>query len=49
MMVQPGDGVMPTVKAINKAKQRVDILIFRFDRSEIEKALVNAVNCDCTP
>jgi cardiolipin synthase len=44
LMVQPGDGVMPTVKAINKAKHRVDILIFRFDRSEIEKALVNAVN-----
>jgi len=43
-MVQPGDGVMPTFKAINKAKQRVEILIFRFDRSEIEKALVNAVN-----
>jgi phosphatidylserine/phosphatidylglycerophosphate/cardiolipin synthase-like enzyme len=43
-MVQPGDGVMPTVKAINKAKERVEILIFRFDRSEIEKALVNAVN-----
>jgi phosphatidylserine/phosphatidylglycerophosphate/cardiolipin synthase-like enzyme len=35
---------MPTVKAINKAKHRVDILIFRFDRSEIEKALVNAAN-----
>jgi cardiolipin synthase len=44
LMVQPGDGVTPTVKAINKAKQRVEILIFRFDRSEIEKALGNAVN-----
>jgi cardiolipin synthase len=43
-MVQPGDGVMPTVKAINQAKQRVEILIFRFDRSEIEKALMNAVS-----
>jgi phosphatidylserine/phosphatidylglycerophosphate/cardiolipin synthase-like enzyme len=43
-MVQPGDGVTPSVKAINKAKQRVEILIFRFDRAEIEKALVNAVN-----
>jgi cardiolipin synthase len=43
-MVQPGDGVMPTVKAINQAKERVEILIFRFDRSEIEKALMNAVS-----
>lgn len=43
-MVQPGDGVAPLVKAINSAKQRVEVLIFRFDRSEIEKALVNAVS-----
>jgi phosphatidylserine/phosphatidylglycerophosphate/cardiolipin synthase-like enzyme len=44
LLVQPGDGVMPLVKAINKAKQRVEIVIFRFDRSEIETALVNAVS-----
>jgi phosphatidylserine/phosphatidylglycerophosphate/cardiolipin synthase-like enzyme len=43
-MVQPGDGALPLVKAINKAKERVEILIFRFDRSEIEKALVNAAS-----
>ena len=43
-MVQPGDGVTPTVKAINSAKQRVEIVIFRFDRAEIEKALANAVD-----
>src|SRR5579872_2387440 len=43
-MVQPGDGVAPLVKAINSAKHRVEVLIFRFDRSEIEKALVNAVS-----
>ena len=42
-MVQPAEGVMPVVKAINKAKQRVEIVIFRFDRSEVEKALVSAV------
>jgi len=35
---------MPLVKAINQAKERVEILIFRFDRNEIEKALFNAVN-----
>jgi phosphatidylserine/phosphatidylglycerophosphate/cardiolipin synthase-like enzyme len=44
LFVQPGDGVMPLVKAINKATQRVEILIFRFDRTEVEKALVNAVS-----
>ena len=43
-MVQPGGGVAPLVKAINQAKHRVEILIFRFDRSEIEKALVNAAS-----
>jgi len=32
------------VEAINKAKNRVEIAIFRFDRSEIEKALANAIN-----
>ncbi len=44
LIVQPGDGVTPLIKAINQAKERVEILIFRFDRTEIEKALVNAVN-----
>src|SRR5580700_1830958 len=43
LFVQPGDGVTPLVKAINEAKKSVEILIFRFDRPEIEKALVNAV------
>ena len=44
LIVQPGDGVIPLVKAINGAKERVEIVIFRFDRTEIEKALVNAVS-----
>jgi phosphatidylserine/phosphatidylglycerophosphate/cardiolipin synthase-like enzyme len=42
-LVQPGDGVAPLVKGINGAKKIVEILIFRFDRGEIEKALNNAV------
>ena len=33
---------MPLVKAINKAKKSIQIVIFRFDRSEIEHALENA-------
>src|SRR3984893_7882666 len=44
LIVQPADGVMPLVKAINNAKHRVEIAIFRFDRSEVEKALVSAVS-----
>ncbi len=43
LLVQPGDSVTPLVKAINSAKTSVDILIFRFDRGEIEKALIRAV------
>jgi phosphatidylserine/phosphatidylglycerophosphate/cardiolipin synthase-like enzyme len=42
LLVQPGDGVAPLVEAINGAKNRVEIAIFRFDRGEIEKALASA-------
>lgn len=44
LLVQPGDGVTPLVKAIDAAKISVEILIFRFDRGEIERALVNAAH-----
>jgi phosphatidylserine/phosphatidylglycerophosphate/cardiolipin synthase-like enzyme len=44
LMVQPGDGVMPLVKGIDTARKSVEIVIFRFDRSEIERALTLAVN-----
>jgi cardiolipin synthase A/B len=44
LLVQPGDSVPPLLKAINAAKSSVDILIFRFDRGEVERALVNAVS-----
>ena len=43
LLIQPGDGVDPLVKVIKKAKKSIDILIFRFDREEIERALVDAV------
>jgi cardiolipin synthase A/B len=43
LLIQPGDGIEPLVKAIKKAKKIVQILIFRFDRTEIERALVEAV------
>lgn len=44
LLIQPEDGVRPLVEAINKAKSRVEIAIFRFDRIEIEKALESAIN-----
>ena len=43
LIVQPDDGVMPIVIAIQKAKKSVDIVIFRFDRPEVEKAIAAAV------
>lgn len=43
LIIQPGDGVAPVVGAIRKAKKTIDIVIFRFDRAEVEKALEDAV------
>ena len=42
LLIQPEDGVAPLVSAIKKAKKTVDIVIFRFDRAEIEAALKDA-------
>lgn len=43
LIVQPDDGLTPIVQAIKRAKRSVDIVIFRFDRLEIAKALQAAV------
>ncbi len=43
LLVQPGDGVAPLVKGIKNAKTSIEIVIFRFDRAEIERALANAL------
>ena len=43
LLVQPGDGVLPLIKGIAAAKSSVEIVIFRFDQREIERALANAV------
>jgi cardiolipin synthase A/B len=42
LLIQPGDGVQRLVKGIKKAKERVEIVIFRFDRAEVERALIDA-------
>lgn len=44
VLVQPDEGVAPVIKAIQRAKKSIHILIFRFDRGDVEKALLNAVN-----
>jgi phosphatidylserine/phosphatidylglycerophosphate/cardiolipin synthase-like enzyme len=43
LLIQPGDGIAPLLKAIDKAKNTIEIVIFRFDRTEIARALENAV------
>lgn len=43
LIVQPGDGAKPLIKAIRKARRSVEIVIFRFDRNDVERALVDAV------
>lgn len=43
LLIQPGAGVEPLVKAIDDAKEQVEIAIFRFNREEIETALLRAV------
>ncbi len=42
LLMQPGDSVTPLVRAIHAAKTSVEILIFRFDRGELERALIRA-------
>jgi phosphatidylserine/phosphatidylglycerophosphate/cardiolipin synthase-like enzyme len=43
LIIQPDNGLSPIVTAIRRARTRIDIVIFRFDRVEIEKALAAAV------
>ena len=43
LITEPDDGVTPVVHAIKKAKRTIHIVIFRFDRLEVQKALEAAV------
>lgn len=43
LIIQPDDGLAPLLKAVRKAKKSIDIVIFRFDRPELERALEAAV------
>jgi phosphatidylserine/phosphatidylglycerophosphate/cardiolipin synthase-like enzyme len=44
LLVQPEAGVRPLIKAIAGARRTIEIVIFRFDQREIERALANAVS-----
>jgi cardiolipin synthase len=43
LLIQPAAGVAPLVAAIKSARKSVDIVIFRFDRAELEAGLKAAV------
>jgi phosphatidylserine/phosphatidylglycerophosphate/cardiolipin synthase-like enzyme len=43
LIIEPDDGVTPVVQAIRKARRAIHIVIFRFDRLEVQKALEAAV------
>jgi phosphatidylserine/phosphatidylglycerophosphate/cardiolipin synthase-like enzyme len=43
LIIQPDDGLAPLLQAVRHARNRIDILIFRFDRPELERALESAV------
>ncbi len=44
LLVQPDDGIGPLVDGIENARDSVEIVIFRCDRTEIERALADAVS-----
>ncbi len=37
LIIQPEDGVEPLLSLIKGAKKRLDLTVFRFDRSDLEK------------
>ena len=43
LLIQPQDGVGTLLSAIKKAKSTIEIVIFRFDRAQIETALTAAI------
>src|SRR5271167_2296646 len=43
LLQQPNDSIAPLVRGITRAKHSIEVLIFRFDQREIERALASAV------
>jgi phosphatidylserine/phosphatidylglycerophosphate/cardiolipin synthase-like enzyme len=44
LIVQPADGTAPLLKAIKQAKKSIEIIIFRFDQTDLEHALEDAAD-----
>jgi phosphatidylserine/phosphatidylglycerophosphate/cardiolipin synthase-like enzyme len=44
LWVMPDDGLEPLLKGIHSAQSSIDIMIFRFDRTDVEGALARAVS-----
>lgn len=42
LIIQPNDGLTPVLSGIGRAKKTLDIVIFRFDLKEVEKAIEKA-------
>ena len=43
LLIQPRDGIAPLIAAIRKARTSIELVIFRFNRRDIERALHAAV------
>lgn len=43
LIVEPDEGIAPVLTAIKQAKRSIDILIFRLDRTDLARALEDAV------
>jgi cardiolipin synthase len=43
LIVQPADGIKPTLDAIKEAQETLDLIIFRFDLKDVERAIEAAV------
>ncbi len=43
LIVQPDDTVAPLIAAIRHARKSVDVMVFRFDRADLRRALAEAV------
>jgi phosphatidylserine/phosphatidylglycerophosphate/cardiolipin synthase-like enzyme len=44
LIIQPDAGLAPLLKAVRDAKKTIDMVIFRFNRTELERALAAAVS-----
>ncbi len=44
LLVQPDNGAQPLIRAIAHAKHHIEIVIFRFEHREMERALASAVS-----